>query len=127
MMSFVDHEHRSQFFLAARDHITRELQQKFALVLSRRRQSQIAGDVLQEFKRREASVKYVGIFNVRALVQQLQQAPQKKSLAGPHFSCQDDESFVPPNSVIESSESFVVPARGKQERRVGSDLEGISL
>jgi uncharacterized membrane protein len=86
MMRFVDHQHRGQFLFAARDHVTGQLQQQFALVLARGGQSEIAGDILQELERRQPSVEHVGVLDVIALLQQLQQAAQQQSLAGPHLS-----------------------------------------
>src|ERR1700678_3225854 len=94
VMSLVDYQDRGQFFLAARDHIASNLQQQFALVLADRRDAQIPGNVLQEFDGRKQSVEDIGVGNIAALLERLQQAAQQQRLARAHFAGQYDEAFV---------------------------------
>src|ERR1039458_5161535 len=127
MMGFVDHQYGRQFLLAARNHVTGQLQQEFTLVLARGRQSQIAGNVLQKLQRRQPSVEYVRILDVVALLQRLQQTAEQKGLARSAFAGQDDESLMPPDAIVKRGQSFVVPPGRKQERRIRSNLERIAL
>src|ERR1700691_5320367 len=127
VVSLVDHQNRRQFFLAARDHIARNLQQQFALVLADRRDAQITRNVLQEFDGRKQSVEYIGIGNIAALLERLQQAAQQQGLARSHLAGKDDEAFVPPDAVVKRGQRFVMPPGGKQKRRIRSDFEGVAL
>src|SRR5271165_4018117 len=95
MMGFVDHEHGGQLFFSARDHIMSQLQQEFALALACGRQSEIAGYVLQKLNRSQQPIKNVGVLNVMAVGQQLQQAAQQKRLARAHLPRQYHEALVP--------------------------------
>src|SRR5208283_5652746 len=116
-----------EFLLATRDQVMRNLQQKFALGLGGGRKSQIRDNVLQEFQRRQPSVKNVGVGNIFTLPQRLQKAAQQQCFSGSHFAGQDDETFVPPHPVIKCGQRFVMPPCGKQERRVRSNLKRIPL
>ena len=86
MVRFVDHENRRQSLLAAGDDVMRNLQQKFTLVLAGTGKPEIADDVLQELDRGETSVEDVGVCDILALLQRLQQAAEQKSFSGAHFS-----------------------------------------
>src|SRR5208282_1714609 len=89
-------------------------------------ESEVPGNILQELDRRKPAIEYVGVSNV-ALIQQLQQAADEQRFAGAHFSGHDHESLVASDSVIESRQRLVVSPRGKQKKRIRSDLEGITL
>jgi len=60
-------------------------------------------------------------------LQQPQQAPKHQGFARTHFAGNDDEPLVPSDTVVQGRERLVVPAGGKQEKRIRSDLEWITL
>ena len=94
--------------------------------LARNRQPEIARDIAHEFQRRKRRIEDQSKGNI-ATLQQPQQRAQNERLSRAHLARQNYKSAVRRHSVVQRSECFVVPRRGKQKRRIRRDLERVAL
>ena len=94
--------------------------------LARDLQPKIQRDIAHEFEWRKRRIEYQSKGNIAAL-QQPQQRAQNERLPRAYLARQNDKSPVRRHSVVQRSERFVVPRRGKQKRRIRRDLERVSL
>ena len=67
-MRLIDHQHRRQFPLSAANHVAAQIQKQLALVLARRGQPKITGDILQKLDRGQPAVEDIGICNIIVLL-----------------------------------------------------------
>src|SRR5580704_14168904 len=110
----------------ARDDVTAQFEQELSLVLSGGLQPKISRYILQEFHRAQDRIEDVCKCYVRA-IQNLKEAPHENSLTCSHLACKDNEPFTPLNSVVQGRQCLIVFLGRKQKRRIGRDVEGISL
>ena len=78
---------------------------------------------MQELHRRQPAVEDVGVGDVVALLEQLQQAAQQQGLTSADLAGQHHEALVPAHAVIQRRQRLIMSGRSEQERRIGDDLE----
>src|SRR5229473_46564 len=126
VVSLVHHQDGRQFLLMSLQQEAIQDVNQLVFGFARDRQPEIKRDVTHEFQRRKRGIENQGEGHIAAL-QQPQQRAQNERLSGANLARQNYESAVRCHSVIQRSERFVVPRRGKQKRRVRRDFERISL
>src|SRR4051794_40462277 len=114
MVRFVHHQNSSQAFLVATDSVAAQFEEEIALVLTRRGELEIAGNVLQELQWAEQGVEYIGKRNVRT-IEDLQKATNQNRLARPHLSGENHKPFAALHSVIQRRQRLIVLPGRKQK------------